>query len=888
MARSPPAPLQTRHPVIARNALLARKLIFTVGSGFALTLALIVALTVLGVLQLAETNANLEAIVNENNVKSRLASQMRDILRDRAISMLAIVVMGDPFEKDEEMLRFYQYGSTYQTVRQQLEPKLIHPKEKAVLARINRLTRTNRPVMVRTVDLAVEGYTFLAFDLLQKEGIPLQRQLVKELDELILIQRSMSANAYAKARSSYEQTRWLLILLGFLAGLVAAVVAWAVIQRTARLAAITERERTKFQTLFETNSDGIVILDQHGFTDCNPATLEMFHMSRVEDFLARRPEDLGVLNQPCGTPSFVLAQRQIQDTVEQGHAVFDWTARRPDGSTFPAEIALHAMNLDGRPVIQAIIRDISAQKEAEAALKAARDAALEATEMKSQFVANVSHEIRTPMNGILGMTRLLLGSPLNPRQLEYAEAISRSAEALMGIINDLLDFSKIEAGQLTLEEIDFDLDALLKDVLALYRPRADAKGLALRLEKTGYLPTWVRGDPLRLRQILLNLLDNAIKFTHEGEVVLGTQAETDELIQFAVRDSGIGIPLAVQEHIFQAFAQADGSVSRKFGGTGLGLAISRQLAALMGGELTLESKPGKGSTFQFRLHLVPGQQPNRRQAEQVNAQPPQFPGVRVLVAEDNPINQKLARFMLEDFGVEVLLADTGKAAFDLLEHEQVDLVLMDCQMPVWDGLTATRAIRARELEQESPRLPILALSANAMPGFEEKCQEAGVDSYLAKPLSEEALTATLLRWLPGRGRFEAQTQYESQPDDTMAAPFNLEKVRRLCRGDARKLEEMLTLFLSSSEDLLARLSQALEAHDLRSAARQAHQIKGATAYLGATEATTLAADVEAAAKAGDREACLATLDDLEAAFIRLLIPIRQELERQESEGPTHR
>jgi len=262
--------------VIARNALLARKLIFTVAAGFALALALIVALTVLGVHQLADTNANLEAIVNQNSVKSRLASQMRDILRDRAISMLSIVVVTDPFEKDQEMMRFYEYGSTYQTVRQQLESRLSYPEERAVLARIDRLTGTNQPVMVRTVDLGVEGYTFLAFDLLQKEGIPLQRELVKELDELIRIQREMSAQAAAKARTSYEQTRWLLILLGTLAVMVAAVVAWAVMQRTARLAAATERERTKFQTLFETNTDGIVILDQHGFTDCNPATLRCF------------------------------------------------------------------------------------------------------------------------------------------------------------------------------------------------------------------------------------------------------------------------------------------------------------------------------------------------------------------------------------------------------------------------------------------------------------------------------------------------------------------------------------------------------------------------------------------------------------------------------------
>lgn len=868
--------------MITRNALLARKLIFTVGAGFALALALIVSLTVLGVSQLAETNADLEAIVHENSVKSRLASQMRDILRDRAISMLSIVVTNDPFDRDEEMLRFYQYGSSYQTVRLQLEPMLNQPREKTVLARIDRLTRANQPVMVRTVDLGVEGYTFLAFDLLQKEGIPLQRELVKELDELIRIQREMTAQAADKARNNYQQTRWALTLLGLLAALVAAIVAWAVIQRSARLAAITERERTKFQTLFETNSDGIVILDQSGFTDCNPATLEMFRIDRVEDFLARRPEDLGSTQQMGGATSYVLAQRQIQEAVEKGHAVFDWTARRPDGSTFPAEIALHAMTLDGRPVIQAIMRDISAQKEAEAALEAARDAALEATKMKSQFVANVSHEIRTPMNGVLGMTKLLLASPLNPRQMEYAEAISRSAESLMRIINDLLDFSKIEAGRLTLEVIDFDLHALLKDVLALYRPRADAKGIALRLEIVGEPPDWVRGDSLRLRQILLNLLDNAIKFTAEGEVLLRAEAGDENAIRFAVRDSGIGIPSAVQEHIFQAFAQADGSVSRKFGGTGLGLAICRQLTALMGGELKLESAPNQGSTFYFSLRLVPGQQPNRRLSDHPENLPPQFPGMRILVAEDNPVNQKLAGFMLEDYGVEVLLADDGKAAYELLENEAVDLVLMDCQMPEWDGLTASRAIRAREVEQQRRRLPILALSANATAGFEEICREAGMDDYLSKPLNEATLTAALRRWLPGGTARTSRREEVSPAAAPASAPFNLEKIHRLCRGDALKVAEMLTLFLESSEGLLSALAQALAARDLSQVARQAHQLKGASAYLGADEATELASAVETAAKADNIEACQSCQEDLEAAYIRLFLLIREALETTQS------
>ncbi|TXT17412.1 MAG: multi-sensor hybrid histidine kinase, partial [bacterium] len=375
----------------------------------------------------------------------------------------------------------------------------------------------------------------------------------------------------------------------------------------------------------ETNSDGIVILDRHGFSDCNPATLEMFHMDRVEDFLGRRPDELGVEDQPCGTPPTLLAERHIREAMEKGHAFFRWTARRPDGSTFPAEIALHSMTLDGEPVIQAIMRDVSTQREAEAALEAARDAAVAATEMKSQFVANVSHEIRTPMNGILGMTHLLLNSALTPRQHDHAQTIADSAKALMGMINDLLDFSKIEAGRLSVEHIPFDLRPLLRAALQLYRHRAESKGLALDLEVDAAVPDWVRGDPTRLRQVLLNLLDNALKFTHAGQVRLSVDAIAGKpgWLRFSVRDSGIGMSAEARGRVFEAFSQADGSVTRKYGGTGLGLAICRQLAALMGGELTLDSEEGKGQrrrpAFPGHVHTGGGGQPGQPQTARLHA-----------------------------------------------------------------------------------------------------------------------------------------------------------------------------------------------------------------------------------------------------------------------------
>ena len=851
---------------------LPRKIISTVGAGFGLALALIVSLTLVGLHQLAATNAHLEAIVKENSVKTRLANQMRDILRDRAISMLTIVVSGDAFEKDQEMLRFYAFGSSYQQVRLELEKLSGRPQEKEVLARIDRLTRANQPVMVRTVDLAVEGYTFLAFAELQREGIPLQRQLVKELDSLIQFQRDMTRLAAQEAHDDYERTRWLMLSLGLIAVLVAALVAVTVMRRTARLAAVSERERTKFLTLFETNTDGIVILDRHGFTDCNPATLDMFHMDKVEDFLKRRPEELGVEDQPCGTPPYLLAERHIQEAVDNGHAFFHWTARRPDGSSFPAEIALHAMALDGEPVIQAIIRDVSTRKEAEAVLEAARDTALAAAELKSQFVANVSHEIRTPMNGIMGMTQLLLGSPLTARQMEYAKTIAQSAEALLGVINDLLDFSKIEAGKLTLENIDFDLPGLLRDVIELHRPRADAKGLALVLETDTGLPCWVKGDPLRVRQILLNLTDNAIKFTQRGEVRIRAEAQADGRVRISVKDTGIGMSETARGRIFKAFAQADGTVSRKYGGTGLGLSICRQLAELMGGELGVESAPDQGSTFHLTLPLPAIPAPPAGAVEDAPLVT-RFPGVTVLVAEDNPVNQKLIHFMLDNLGVTVKTAEDGRIAYDKLANETVDLVLMDCQMPEWDGLTATRAIREREDRTGGRRLPVVALTANAMVGYAETCRAAGMDDYLTKPVREEELVAALNRQLPGRAVSEVATSKAALEEPPIASGFDIAKLRRVCRGDEAQVREMLGLFVSSTEGLLEELARALERKDATLAARQAHQIKGASSYLGAAEVTSLAAEAETRAKAGELDACRVALEDLEAAFISVRLEI---------------
>ena len=500
-------------------------------------------------------------------------------------------------------------------------------------------------------------------------------------------------------------------------------------------------------TVFKASLDGYLVWDGDTLKTVSPGFLSFLEV--------QTPQEIFDNWESFHFPPKEHLHEVFAKAIEHGYCREEITLTTQEGTLLPCEATHMRIDRPNAPLVLSYIRDLRLQKRNEETLREAKNEAEKAAQAKSDFLARMSHEIRTPMNGVLGLTHLAMSKSPQPEQLQYLNKIQASAKILLGVINDILDFSKIEGGKLTLDAAPFSFRGMVHTVQDLFQSQAEHKGLRFIIEEDAQVPDMLKGDSLRLSQVMLNLCGNAIKFTEKGTVALRIMQETatqnDVRLRFEVSDSGVGMTQEQLSRLFQPFAQADVSTTRKYGGTGLGLVISKLLVELMGGNIQVESAPGRGSTFYFILTLARASQEEiAHEALPAELQDnSSLAGLRILLTEDNEINQEIATALLEDLGITVLVAGNGLEALTILGTHDVDGVLMDIQMPVMDGLTAAKLIR--EQGREAMRtVPIIAMTAHAMQEDRDKSLAAGMNDHITKPIDIDELQAKLVLWT-GRG-----------------------------------------------------------------------------------------------------------------------------------------
>ena len=682
-------------------------------------------------------------------------------------------------------------------------------------------------------------------------------------------------------------------------------------QRTAELGALADKLRgvnEKQQAVFDAASVGIMLTSERVITSCN-LTMERLFGYPAGALIGQTTRVLY-----ADDASYAATSRELEASLnEQGEFMQEHELVRRDGSRFWCREVVRAIDRQhlGKG-FAGTFEDITAERAAIEEMARARSIAEDAARTKAEFLANMSHEIRTPMNSVIGMALLALKAEPSPQVRNYLLKIQSSGQHLLGVINDILDFSKLEADKMVLEQVDFELAPLFEQLSHLFSEKVASKGIRFILDVAPDVPPCLIGDSLRLGQVLINLVNNAVKFTDSGEIALQVSLQERQgdqaVLRFAVRDTGIGISETQRRHLFESFQQADSSTTRKYGGTGLGLAICKRLIHLMGGEIGIDSAPGQGSTFSFSARLGVGARCRQGGSmppdlhdlrpqvvddnEQVQSTDPALrpfdpadrvdlnqarpassadllapngalQGALALLVEDNELNQEVATEFLQALGLEVDLAVNGEIALAKVGQQRYDIVLMDMQMPIMDGITATQAMRQRP---ELRDLPIVAMTANAMAGDRERCLAAGMNDHIAKPIAPDDLVRKLEKWIrPDLRRARAPgaaTAHPLNPAEPTAAPHasglkwqaieGLDSALGLSQALGREALylNLLKQFVAAEQDAPARIAQALAAARTEDAERVAHTLKGVAAQIGAGPMSKLAAALERALHEG--------------------------------------
>ncbi len=501
---------------------------------------------------------------------------------------------------------------------------------------------------------------------------------------------------------------------------------------------------------------------------------------------------------------------------------------------------------------------------------------------KNLFLASMSHEIRTPMNGIVGAIEILEGTELQADQAKFLGIIETCSNALLSVIDDILDYSKIEANELKIETVDFNLKDIVSQVRDILIFKAQEKNIEFTTHIVHNVPIWLKGDPLRVRQILLNLANNAVKFTESGavsiEVSLASQTDNDAVIEFKVKDTGIGIPSDQQKHLFKNFSQVSSEITRQYGGTGLGLAISRKLTEMMNGEIGAESEPGTGSTFRFTIPLTKQQGTRKSRNDLIHLGRQKRANSKeskkelsVLLVEDDTINQKITSILLEKEGFKITIAETGVQAIETMRENTFDLILMDVEMPEKNGYDTTREIRASTAKTDSHQIPIIAMTAHAMSGIREKCLAAGMNDYISKPINMPLLNEIIQRF-DFSPKAERLVAIDYKPEISDDVVIDVKKLQGLKKEVDSRFEQVVSIFLNSLPQKMQNIRNCLDNGNFDDLQIYAHQLKGSSATFYARQMVALCQQIENLAEESDPD---------QGTIIKLLQQLEIEIQRVE-------